>query len=351
MRLIYCIFLCILIVASTARLFLYNKQTTNPTSPLFVEAITARLEPWQKTIQTVGSLSASQATVIKAETSGRVAAIYFRSGNDVKVAAPLLQLNADILKAQLDAAKAATKLSKADYERGLTLYKKKVFSKADLDKISANYQVNLAKQAQTQATLDQTLIRAPFSGRLGLSQINLGDMINASTSIVDLESINALRVDFSIPGTEASKIGVGSKLLIHTNAYPDKTFLAYVYALDSHIDDDTRSLAVRASLNNADQKLLPGAFVDIKIEVGRPQTVFIVPETAVNTDEKGSFVYRIIDHKAIKTRVTLRFHEDGKIGLWSKDIQPGDLIISVGGFKCEDSRQTLQVMQNNLDRV
>ncbi len=351
MRLIYCIFLCILILASTARIFFYNNQSTNPTPPLFVEAITARLEPWQKTIQTVGSLSASQATVIKAETSGRVTAIYFRSGNNVESAAPLLQLNPDILKTQLDAAKAATKLSKADYERGLTLYKKKVFSKADLDKVSENYQVNLAKQAQTQATLDQTLIRAPFSGRLGLSQINLGDMINASTSIVDLESINALRVDFSIPGTEASKITVGSKLLIHTNAYPDKKFVAYVYALDSHIDDDTRSLAVRASLNNADQKLLPGAFVDIKIEIGRPQTVFIVPETAVNTDENGSFVYRIIDHKAIKTRVTLRFHEGGKIGLWSKDIQPGDLIISVGGFKCEDSKQTLQVTQNNFDRA
>lgn len=336
MRLVYCIFLCILIIASIVRIAFYNKQSIDQIPPVSVQAITAHLESWQKTIQVVGSLSASQSTLIKAETSGRITAIYFRSGEDVKAGTPLLQLNPTILNAQLDAAKAATKLSKADYDRGLTLYKKKVFAKADLDKVSANYQVNLAKQAQIQAALDQTLIRAPFSGRLGLNQINLGDIINPSTPIVDLDSINALKVNFSIPGTEASKIAVGSKLIIHSSAYPDKYFVAYVYALDSHVDDSTRSFAVRAGLNNTDQKLLPGDFVDIQIEIGTPQALYIVPETAVNTDEKGSFVYRIIDHKAIKTRINIHFHENGKIGLWSKAIQPGDQIISVGGFKCEN---------------
>lgn len=335
MRLIYSFLLCILIVASTAYIVFDNKPNIHQTPPLCVEAITAHLKPWQKTIQAVGSLSASQSTVVKAETSGRVTAIYFRSGDNVKVNTPLLQLNPEILKAQLDAAKAETKLSKANYERGLTLYKKKVFAKADLDKVSANYQVNLAKQAQIQATLDQTLIRAPFSGRLGLSQVNLGDMINANTSIVDLESINTLKVDFSIPGTEASKITLGSKILIHANAFPDKTFIGYIYALDSHIDNDTRSLAVRASLNNAEQKLLPGTFVDVKIEIGTPQVLFIVPETAVNTDENGSFVYRIINHKAIKTHVICYFHINGKIGFLSKSIHTGDKIISVGGFKVQ----------------
>lgn len=343
MRLIYCLIFCIIIVASTARIAFYNKQNIHPAPPLFVEAIPAHLESWQKTMRAIGSLSASQGTVVKAETSGRITAIYFRSGDKVKVGAPLLQLNPSILNAQLEAAKAATKLSKADYDRALTLYKKKVFAKADLDKASANDQVNLAKQAQIQATLDQTLIRAPFSGRLGLNQVHLGDIIGPSTPIVDLESINTLRVNFNMPGRDASKITAGSKLLIHTNAYPNKTFVAYIDALDSHIDDDTRSIAVRASLNNTDQKLLPGAFVDIKIEIGRPQTLFIVPETALNTDENGNFVYRIINHKAIKTYVTIRFHENGKIGLWSHAIQPGDQIISVGGFKCKNSKQILQV--------
>ncbi|MFZ0219727.1 MAG: efflux RND transporter periplasmic adaptor subunit [Candidatus Aquirickettsiella sp.] len=333
MRLVYVVLLCILIVASTASVLFYNKKAIDLTPPFLVEAIPARLEPWQKTIEAVGSLSASQGTVIKAETSGRITGIFFRSGDNVKAGAPLLQLNPDILKAQLAAAKAQTQLSKADYERGLTLYKKKVFAQADLDKVSANYQVDLAKQAQNQAAFDQTLIRAPFSGRLGLRQVNLGDIIDPSKPITNLESIDPLLVDFNIPGTKAGKITMGSKILIHASAYPSKTFVGTIYALDSHIDNDTRSLAVRASLNNAEQALLPGAFVTIKIEIGSPQTLIIIPETAVNTDDNGSFVYRILHHKAIKTRVSIRFHEDGKIGLLSSDIHPGDQIISVGGFK------------------
>lgn len=335
MRLVYAVLLCLLLTASAVSLIFYNKKSASLTPPLVVEAISAHLEPWQKTIEALGSLSASQGSVIKAETSGRITGIFFRSGDNVKVGAPLLQLNPNILKAQLAAAKAQTQLSKADYERGLTLYKKKVFAKADLDKVSANYQVNLAKQAQNQATFDQTVIHAPFSGRLGLRQVNLGDIIDPSKPITNLESIDPLLVDFNIPGTEAGKITMGSKILIHASAYPSKTFVGTIYAVDSQIDADTRSLAVRASLNNPEQALLPGAFVNIKIEIGSPQTLIIVPETAVNTDDNGSFVYRIIHHKAIKTLVTIRFHEDGKIGLLSKNIHPGDQIISVGGFKVQ----------------
>lgn len=334
-RLIGYVFLFGLIATSAASIIFYGKHSTALTPPILVEATQARSKSWQDTIQAIGSLSASQGIVIKPETSGRITAIYFRSSDNVKAGDPLVQLNPAILKAQLDAAKAETQLSKADYERGLTLFKKKVFAQADLDKVEASYHANLAKQAQIAAAFDQTLIRAPFSGQLGLRMVNLGDIIDPSKPIVNLDAINPLRVDFNIPGTAASKILVGSKVAIHASAYPDKTFVGTIYALDSHIDNDTRSLAVRASLNNAGQALLPGAFVDIQIQIGSPQTVFIVPETAVNTDEKGSFVYRIIHHKAIKTIVNIRFHEAGKIGLLSNDIHPGDQIISVGGFKVQ----------------
>lgn len=334
MRLIYIVLLFILITVSTVSI-VYHKKDKQPIPPIVVEAISACLETWQDKIQAIGSLSASQSTILKPATTGRVVAIYFRSGENVKVGTPLLQLNPDILKAQLAAAKAETQLSKADYERGLTLYKKKVFAKAEIDKVSATYHANLAKQEQAQAALDQTLVTAPFSGRLGLRLVNVGDIIDPNTAISDLEAINPLYVNFNIPGTEASKIVIGSKVLIQTSAYPNKTFVGTIYAQDSHIDNDTRSLAIRASLNNSEQKLLPGAYVDIKIEIGKPQTLFIVPETAVNFDESGNFVYRIVHHQAIKTFITIHFHENGKIGFLSNDIHPGDQIISVGGFKVQ----------------
>lgn len=317
---------------ATASVVFYTKKTLNSVPPLVVEAAPAIVKPWQETIRAVGSLTASQGIVIKSETTGRITAIYFRSGQNVKTGDPLVQLNSDILKAQLDAIKAQTQLSHADYERGLNLYKKKVFAKADLDKILASYHADLAKRAQAQAALNQTLICAPFSGRLGLRLVNQGDTIDPSKPIVNLDVINPLRVDFKIPGTEASKVTIGSKVLIHDYAYPSKIFVANIYALDSQIDSDTRSLSLRASLSNPQQQLLPGAFVDVTIETGNPQNLAIIPETAVNIDQDGSFVYRIIHHKAIKTPVTIQFHQDGKIGL-STGIHPGDLIITVGGFK------------------
>lgn len=329
-RLIYYAFSFALIAASA--FFYVKKAPSISTPPIIVEATKTTLASWQENIQAVGSLSASQGIVVKAETSGRITAIYFHSGDRVKVGDPLVQLNPAMLKAQLDAATAQTQLSDADYQRGLTLYKKKVFAKADLDKLIANYHANLAKQAQMQAAFDQTLIRAPFSGRLGLRLVDQGDFINPSQSIVNLDAIDPLRVDFNIPGTQASQVAIGSKVLIYSDAYPNKIFAAKIYALDSQIDSDTRSLAIRASLNNPQERLLPGAFVKVSIQVGQAQTLIIVPETAVNVDQNGNFVYQIINHKAIKTPVTIRFHQGGKIGL-STGLHAGDTIISVGGFK------------------
>jgi membrane fusion protein, multidrug efflux system len=310
--------------------------TTKPAiPPVVVEASNVTTQAWQEAIQTVGSLAANQGIVIKPEANGRITAIYFHSGEIVKAGDPLLQLNPDLLKAKLAATKAQTDLSTADYQRALTLYKQKVFAKADLDKALANYRANQAQQAEAQAALAQTLIRAPFNGRIGLRLVDLGDYVDPSRAIASLEAIDPLRVDFSIPGSDISKITLGAKVIVHSSAYPERAFIATVYAIDAQIDPDTRSLGVRASLANKQQRLLPGAFVDVSLQVAQPQPLATVPETAVNSDESGSYVYRIIHHHAIKTPVTIRFQQDGKIGLTG--LQAGETIISVGGFKVVDN--------------
>ncbi|MES2141563.1 MAG: efflux RND transporter periplasmic adaptor subunit [Pseudomonadota bacterium] len=331
-RLIAYLFLGAIVLALLSCDLLRPSKPATP--PVVVGATQVMLQPWQETIQAIGSLSASQGIVIKPETSGRISAIYFRSGETVKAGDPLIQLNPAILKAKLDATIAQTQLSKADYQRALTLYKQKVFAKADLDKALATYSANLAQQAEAQAAFDQTLVRAPFSGRLGLRLVDKGDYIDPSKPIANLDAIDPLRIDFRIPGTDVGKVAIGAKLNIHSSAYPNQTFVAKVYAIDSQIDTDTRSLGVRASLSNTQQRLLPGAFVDVSLEVAQPQTLATVPETAVNNDETGSYVYRIIHHLAVKTPVTVLFHQNGKIGLTG--LQAGEQIISVGGFKVLD---------------
>lgn len=306
----------------------------NRAAPIAVDACPALPKFWQETIETVGTLTASQGIVIKPELSGRITAIYFHSGETVPAGTPLVQLNPDIIQAKLDAAKAQTQLSAANYQRALILYKQKVFAKADLDKALASYHSDEAQQAQAQATLDQTLIRAPFSGRLGLRLVDQGDFVDSNKALVNLDAINHLRVDFKVPGLDIGKLGIGATVLIHTDSYPNQTLTATVYAIDSQIDVNTRSLGVRASLNNEQQRLLPGGFVTVSLLVAQPQRLATVPETAVYNDAVGSYVYRIVNHKAVKTPVSVRFHQHGEMGLVG--IQPGEQIISVGGFKVTD---------------
>ncbi|MDQ8039866.1 MAG: efflux RND transporter periplasmic adaptor subunit [Rickettsiella sp.] len=328
-RLIACLLLGVLAFALISCDF--NRLSKSKTPPVVVGASKVIVKPWQETVKAVGSLAASQGIVIKSEISGHITAIYFRSGETIKAGDPLVQLNPDILQAKFDAAKAQTQLSAADYERALTLFKQKVFAKADMDKALATYRANQAQQTEAQAALAQTLIRAPFSGRLGLRLVDQGDYLDPSKPISNLNEIDPLRVDFRIPGTDMSKVAIGAKVIVHSSAYPKQTFVGTVYAIDSQLDRDTRSLGVRASLSNTQQRLLPGAFVDVSLEVAKPQTLATVPETAVISDETGDYVYRIIDHEAIKTPISILFHKDGKIGLTG--LNAGEEIVSVGGFK------------------
>jgi membrane fusion protein, multidrug efflux system len=320
----------IIIVVFGYRFFCHPHVAMQPV----VEAYTVSLQTWRNTIQTVGSLSASQGIMIKSEISGRIVAIYFHSGENVKAGDPLLQLNPTLLQAKLTQTKVQAELSDADYKRALALYQQKVLAKADLDKVFATYQDSQAQEAQAQAALDQTLLRAPFSGKIGLRLVNQGDYIDPSKEIAHLDAIDSLRVDFRIPGIDAGKVKIGAKVLLHTDAYPNQTFIAEVYAIDSQIDSNTRSLGVRANLSNTQQQLLPGAFVNVALEITSPQQLATVPETAINTDATGSYVYRIVNHKALKTPVSILFQQDGKVAL--SGLHTGEQIISVGGFKVRD---------------
>ena len=120
--------------------------------------------------------------------------------------------------------------------------------------------------------LTQSLIRAPFSGHLGLRQVNVGDYLNAGqTTIVNLEAYDPIRVDFSVPEAYLSQLAVGQKVLLSSQAYPNKIFTGTVYAFDSAIDPNTRTLAVRASIPNPKGELLPGGFVDVSLQMGSSQ--------------------------------------------------------------------------------
>lgn len=300
--------------------------------PVAVEISPVKMQPWQTEIEAVGTLSASQGIVIKPEIAGRITAIYFQSGQEVAANAPLIQINPDVIKAQLDAAKARLASSKANYNRIESLNSKRVASPSELDNALSTYLADSAAVAQYQAMMDQTLIRAPFPGRLGLRLVNLGDYITTGQAITNLQDTDLMRVEFSVPETYLRQINNGDNVQIYSNDFPGKVFQGNVYAYDSSIDPNTRSLGIRASVPNKDGKLLPGSFVEVKLLSGKPQPFMTIPETALSYEAEGEYVYKIKDGMAIKTRVTSGEHKNNQVVIL-KGLTANDKVVSVGQFK------------------
>jgi len=313
-----------------------SKQKTTHVPPYTVSLFKVKKADWQKTILATGSLSSFYGIMVKAETSGRITKIFFKSGEYVKKGTPLVQIYPDILAAQLTKAEARLKLSQINYMRYLDLYKTGFYSKSDLDKAHTTVKNNQGEVNQIKAQLVQTHIIAPFSGQLGLRLISLGDYLSPGKEIINLESIEPIRVDFSVPEIYLGEIKLGDKVTMTTRAYPKATFTGKIYAFNSLVNTGSRSLDVWATIPNKDHKLLPGMYVEVTIYLGKKQSVMMAPQTAIVYTLDGDYVYRYIDHKAVKTKITLgpKLKDDWVI--IKSGVKVGDEIISDGQVKLTD---------------
>ncbi len=311
-------------------------QSGGQQPPQVVSITTAKNTPWQESLDATGSLAALNGIIVKSETSGRVTKIYFKSGQFIQQGAPLVQIYPDIIRAQLEQAKAQLTLNQLNYQRSVQLYQKHYVAKSDLDKTAADLKNSQGAVNSLEAQLSQTLITAPFSGQLGLRQISLGDFLNVGANIVDLEALSPIRVDFSVPQTYLGKIQVGQTVKIHANAFADENFAGKIYAINSSVDTSTRSLNVRASVPNTQYKLLPGTFVEVTLFFGQPQTVLVVPQTAIVYSETEDDVYKVVNSKAVKTKVTLGDKlQEGNVIIKS-GLNVNDPVVSNGQMKIDD---------------
>lgn len=317
-------------------MFSYGKQAKGmQMPPSFVETSTVALSNRQQQVAATGTLTAIPGIVIKPEISGRVTKVYFKSGDTVKKGAPIIEIYPDIIKAELAQAEATLQLTKLNYDRSVQLYKSHDVSKADNDKATADYNSAKARVEQAKAQLSQTTIVAPFNGRLGLSQINIGDFVSSGTEIVNLQSMDPIYVDFSIPEVYISKVATGQDVKVRTDAYPGVTFIGKVEALESAINQANRTLMLRASIPNKDGKLIPGTFVEVSVLVNVEQQAIEIPQTAVVFSPEGNFVYKVIDGKASKAIVTLGDRDADKVVV-KNGLVAGDVIITSGQLKVQD---------------
>ena len=264
--------------------------------PQTVSTTVAQSQPWSSRLEAVGSARAVNGANLSAQVPGIVAALHFDSGKDVKQGAPLIELMAADDIAHLEALKATAELARITYERDLTLVTTRAVSQQTVDSDKWNLKNAQAQVDQQQALVDYKFIKAPFAGRLGIRQVDLGQYIAPGTTIVTLQQLDPIYVDFFLPQQALAQIRVGQQVMAKVDTYPDLTLNGTISAINSLVDTATRNVQVRATIKNPDDKLLPGMFATVDIDIGTPQDYVTLPQTAVAYNSYGNIVY-LIDSK------------------------------------------------------
>jgi membrane fusion protein (multidrug efflux system) len=318
--------------------------------PQTVTATKATSSEWQPKIEAVGSLRAVKGADLSLEVSGVVDSITFNSGDDVEQGTLLLKLRADDDAAKLESLQATAELNAITHDRDQKQFKLLAVSQATLDTDAANLKNAKAQAAQQQAILDKKFLRAPFAGRLGLRQVDLGQYLGAGTVIVTLQALDPIFVDFFVPQQAVDQVRLGQSVAVKVDAYKDQTFTGEISAINPKVDANSRNVQVRATLKNADHKLLPGMYATVDVPTGAPQNLITLPQTAITFSPYGDTVY-IVDSKgtdasgkpqliARQSFVTIGATRGDQVAIL-KGVNEGDTIVTAGQLKLHNGSTVL----------
>jgi membrane fusion protein (multidrug efflux system) len=321
--------------------------------PQTVSATKAETSDWQPKIDAVGSLRAVRGAELSLEVPGVVETISFQSGDEVKAGQVLLTLRKEDEEARLQSLEATASLAQITYDRDVKQLKAQAISQAIVDNDEANLRNARAQVAVQKAILDKKTLRAPFDGKLGLRQVDLGQFLSAGTEIATLQSLDPIFIDFLLPQQAVAQITVGEKVRAKVDAFPGRTFEGKITAINPKIDTGSRNVQVRATVSNADQKLLPGMFATVELDTGTAQRLVTLPQTAVSYNPYGSLVY-IVDEKgqgpdgkpqlaARQVFVTTGATRGDQVAI-VKGVSEGDTVVTSGQIKL---RNGVPVVVNN----
>jgi len=249
--------------------------------PQTVSTTTAATQPWQQRLEAVGSARAENGAELSTQVAGIVKTLHFKSGEKVEKGTLLVELEAADDIAHLNALKAMEELAQLNHDRDTHLLKTDAVSKQVADTDFATLKSTHAQVEQQQALVGYKSITAPFPGRLGIRQVDVGQYLAPGNPIVTLQQIDPIFVDFYLPQQELAKIKVGQDVTAKVDTYPDLKFSGKIQAINPLVNSASRNVQVRASFNNPDEKLLPGMFATVDIDVGTPQHYVTLPKTAI----------------------------------------------------------------------
>ena len=270
-------------------------------SPETVTTAQAHPESWETTLPAVGSLEAVQGVTVAAELPGKVVRLDFTPGAWAKAGTLLLQQDTSSEEAQLQAAEASTTLAKANFERLRQLIETNAVSQAAYDDGEAKYKQAIAQADTIRATIAKKTIRAPFSGRLGIRMVNLGQILKEGEPIVSLQALDPIFINFMLPQQELARIQPGFPVRITSDALPGQTVAGKITAINPQADNATRNVRVQATATNKEERLRPGMFASVAVALPGKNQVLAIPATAVLYAPYGDSVFVVEEQKNEKT--------------------------------------------------
>lgn len=321
--------------------------------PQTVSTTTATVSEWQPKLTAVGSFRAVNGADLALQQSGIVDRIYFESGKDVLAGDVLLDLHKEDDVAKLQSLEATADGAGITLRRDQGQLKINAVSQATVDADVVNQRNAIALVNQQKALADQKTLKAPFAGRLGVRQVDVGQYLTAGTTIVTLQALDRLYVDFNLPQQAIDQIKIGEDVVARVDAYPKQTFKGQILAINSKVDQASRNLQVRAIFNNTQRKLLPGMFAVVDVSVDKPSQYVTLPQTAIVYNPYGNAVFLAVKKEDAGANALVARQVFVKTGLTRGDqvavvsgIEPGAVVVTAGQVKLRNS--TLLDVNNSI---
>jgi membrane fusion protein (multidrug efflux system) len=313
-------------------------------SDIKVVATVVQKENLVDEIQALGTAGANESVQIRPRIASIVTRIAFEEGQHVDKGDLLVELENSEIRAGIAVAEAALSESRGLFNRSRSLASTQVISASSLEQLQASMQVNEAQVEAARARYANTIIRAPFAGRIGLRRVSPGSFVDTSSVITTLDDTDTIKLDFSIPEAFLSVVAEGMKIVASSLVYPDQTFTGEVASVDTRLDPVSRSVQVRARLPNPQGQLKPGMFMTVKLQRDRGP-VLIAPEASIVPERGLQFVYRVVNGKAQMQEVTLGRRAPGLVEIVS-GVSEGDHIIVEGSHKVRDGSDVEVVVRH-----
>jgi multidrug efflux system membrane fusion protein len=320
----------------------------NKPPPAQISAIEVKTEAVPRFAPAIGSLAAVHQVTINPEIGGRVVKIFFEPGTTVKAGDPLVQLNDAPERGDLASYEAQARLGEVEVQRSSQLAQREFASRETLDQRRSQLDQTRAMILKTEALIAQKLIRAPFAGKLGVRQIEVGQYLTPGAPIVTLTDLSTLYVNFTLPGRQRPEIKVGQQVAVRSDAFSGRAFDAKITTIEPQISADTRTMMVQATMQNPDDALLPGMFVDAQVVLPPQPDMLVLPATAVEYTLYGDSVFVIRDDgkdatgapilKAVRTPVKTGARWADNVAILD-GLKPGERVVSAGQVKVQNGAQ------------